>query len=113
MSIDGIGKKGPVVPPQQIGGAQGAEAPKGAFKVERTERAQAAEASSPAAEVRAGRMTLDSYLDHRISDATQHLKGLGPADMQMIRETLKSEMKNDPALADLVKNATGAMPEAD
>jgi hypothetical protein len=112
MSIDGIGKKGgtvPLAPPT----TSPATSPKGEFKLRETEAVSKADSTGAAAEVRAGRLSVDAYLDVRVNEATAHLKDLAPADVKMVKEVLKDQLKNDPALADLVKSATGSLTDAD
>lgn len=110
MSIDGIGKKGGAagIAPSATGPTAAA---KGAFTLEENAPVASTQASGAAAEVRAGRMSLDAYLDVRVNEATEHLQKLAPNDLQMIKGLLRDQLKNDPALADLVKSATGALPE--
>jgi hypothetical protein len=112
MSIDGIGKKGGTVPlaPPTTSPTTGA---KGEFTLRETEAVGKTESTGAAAEVRAGRMSMDAYLDVRVNEATAHLTELAPSDLKMVKEVLKDQLKNDPALADLVKSATGALPDAD
>jgi hypothetical protein len=115
MSIDGIGKKAgvPLSTPEatgpstktKVGIAGDAFALKGA---------QSAEAAAPANmfdEVRAGRTSIDTYLDQKVQHATRGLEGLAPNELAFIQKSLRSELAEDPALSDLVRQATGSIPK--
>ena len=55
-----------------------------------------------------GELGLDAYLDARVSEATRHLTDrLGPAQLELVRQTLRSELSADPVLVELVRRATG------
>jgi hypothetical protein len=110
MSIDRIGKGAGVQGPQ----GSGQSVPVGgkrAFEVESTKGAERASALGPAERVRSGELSLEGYLDLRAEEATRHLEGkLGPSDLGEIRALLKDQLRNDPALRDMVKAATGSLP---
>jgi hypothetical protein len=120
MGIDRIGK-GPAAPPAPAPPEKGAPAagPSRAFDVPRESPPNAAPSvaaagsvapSSPLARLRAGEIDIHRYLDLKVEEATVHLQGLHPAEMGAVREALKSQLMSDPALADLVQQATGMMP---
>lgn len=119
MSIDRIGK-GPGV---NIPDASGAEGPSKAtgtgatFDVGGPKAAAAAGAAqtiSPAEQVRSGEISLDAYLDQRVTEATRHLDGkLPPSDLADIQTMLRGQLANDPALVEMVRAATGKIPDAD
>jgi len=68
----------------------------------------------PAERVRSGEMSMSTYLDVRVEQATQHLQGkLGQGDLAQVKSTLRSQLENDPTLRDMVQQATGAMPSAE
>jgi hypothetical protein len=127
MSIDRTGKGPGGAQGPQIGGAQGpqiggAQGPLGsgqagpvggkrAFEVEKAQGAERASALGPAERVRAGELSVEGYLDLRVEEATRHLEGkLGVSDLDEIRSALKDQLRNDPALREMVKAATGSAP---
>src|SRR5262245_45302899 len=119
MSIDRIGKGPGGAQGPQIGGAQGPlgggqAGPVGgkrAFEVGSAEGPERASALGPAERVRSGELSLEGYLDLRVEEATRHLEGkLGVADLGEIRSALKDQLRNDPALREMVKAATGSAP---
>ena len=130
--VDRIGKGGPPLPPAGPTGPAGAKetgktfdvhkpgpaarAPEeGATSAQATQATRAAEVSAttgPTAleQLKAGRIDLDGYLDLKVQEATAHLHGLSPVQLDDIRSMLRDRMATDPALADLVKQATGQAP---
>lgn len=124
MAIDRIGKNpgaqglGGVPDPSaspgsRVPGADGGAAP---FAVQpvATEGASATGANkvlgpnAPALErLRAGEIDAPAYVEIKVDEATRHLAGLRPADLETIRSELRHRLSADPALADLVKQATG------
>jgi hypothetical protein len=125
MPIDRIGKGGGAPP-----GVPGAAGPSGptptkAFEVERPEGAttvgeagakRGADAAgavgdaSPLEQLRAGKIDVQQYVELKLDEATAHLKGLRPAEIEHIRETLRDKIAQDPHLVELVRHATGHMP---
>lgn len=118
MAIDGIGKKGPPVPP-----APATRATTGASRAQPTGRPFEFTKSAPAAQaapvehphpaldrLRRGEIDVDGYLDAKVSEATAHLGPLPPARLSEIREALRDRMVSDPTLADLVRTAAGSVP---
>ncbi len=76
--------------------------------------AQSIEPSSRALEeLRAGRVDVSGYVDLKVDEATAHLAALPRAQLDAIRDALRDRLRNDPALADLVRAATGAAPARD
>jgi hypothetical protein len=118
MSIDRIGKGSAPPPPRPVTGAEKphAEAPK-AFEVH-VERAAATGQVAPVEakgagaldRLRAGEIDLDGYLDLKVNEATAHLQGMRPTEIEGIRAVLRDQIASDPALADLVERATGQTP---
>lgn len=109
MSIDRIGK-GPRLPPTTTPAAGSAGPTARPFSVGGTGVASATSTTglSPAEQVRRGDLSLDQYLDLRAQEATRHLEGrLGAADLQRIQQTLRDQLRTDPALQELVRAATG------
>jgi hypothetical protein len=118
MGIDRIGK-GPGVAPAVAPGeakpaapAAGVERP---FEV-RTEKASAASAAqgvelSPLQQLVAGKIDVERYLDLKVDQATNHLEGLSSSERASIRSMLRDQLATDPALADLVRQATGHLPK--
>jgi len=117
--VDRIGKGGLPLPPA------GPAAPSGATRAQETGKtfdvqkpgpaAPAAEVAattgpSPLEQLKAGQIDLDGYLDLKVQEATAHLQGLSPVQLDSLRSMLRDRMATDPALADLVKQATGHAP---
>ena len=121
MSIDRIGKGPGAKPPTEGPAAPSDRAAD--FRVDRstpaastgsaraTTGASAVTGPSPAEQVRRGELSLDAYLDQRVSEATGHLVGkLGPGDLARVQSTLRSQLAQDPWLRELVTSATGQAP---
>lgn len=120
MGIDRIGK-GSGAPPA-AGGAGGTGAPTRTqetgktFSVDKTEGAtgvqatEAVHAPSPLAELKAGRLSLDGYLDAKVHEATAHLEGMPPAKLETLKSMLRERLASDPTLTELVTQATGQAP---
>ncbi len=53
---------------------------------------------------------MNQYLDAKVQEATAHLHGVPRAELDAIRKMLREQIATDPALADLVKQATGHAP---
>lgn len=124
MSIDRIGK-GPGGPPgvttPDAAGVKGSTTERASstgatFEVGGTKAASATGATneiSPADQVRSGEISLDAYLDQRVSEATKHLDGKLPSeDLADIQRLLRSQLASDPTLVEMVRAATGATPVA-
>jgi uncharacterized protein (DUF2342 family) len=112
MAIDRIGKGGPPAETPKTEGARGADKAERPFEV-RAEKAEAARAASPALEqLHAGKVDVEGYLQMKLDEATAHLKGLPPADLEAIRHALRQRLASDPALVELAKHATGHAPQA-
>ncbi len=119
--VDRIGKGGPPLPPAGPTGPTRAQETGKAFEVQKP-AAPEAQGARPAAEVgattgptpldrlKAGQIDLNGYLDLKVQEATAHLQGLSPVELDTIRSMLRDRMATDPALADLVKQATGHAP---
>lgn len=120
MSIDRIGK-GPGVNVPDAKSVDGASTTKSVstgatFEVggAKSAAAEASSGVSPADRVRSGEISLDAYLDQRVTEATRHLDGKLPAsDLAHIQEMLRSQLANDPTLVEMVRAATGKAPSAD
>src|SRR4051812_2003518 len=110
MGIDRIGKGGAAPPapeptdPSAVREKGGVSRP---FEVERTARANvpapvapSVDAASPLARLRAGEIDVHGYIDVKVDDATKHLVGLSPAELDAIKKTLRDQMATDPALVD-------------
>ncbi len=119
MPIDGIGKPGGPSAPPPAGGGEGpkraSEATRpfevGGARTEAAAQVDATSATSPLARLKAGEIDLGGYLDARVDEATAHLQGLGGEELGAIRAHLRSTIASDPALVDLVRQATGQTPE--
>jgi hypothetical protein len=120
MGIDHIGKKGPSLPPstEPSGGGRAAETGR-PFEAPAPRASASApgplvsptEARTPLERWRSGEIDLRGYLDLRVDQATAHLSGLPPSELEAIRSALRERMASDPALVDLVRTATGRTPE--
>jgi hypothetical protein len=125
MGIDRIGKGSAPPPPSAPTSSKGTGAsdrvrgtePSRSFEVrsERaTETAKAAEVAaagtSPLERLRAGQIDMNGYLDLKVDQATAHLRGLSPVELDSVRSMLRDHLASDPSLADLVKQATGSAP---
>ncbi|HEX3345949.1 MAG TPA: hypothetical protein VHS09_15300 [Polyangiaceae bacterium] len=117
MGIDGIGKKGPPAPPSPADVKGAARAPEGARRFEVNEaspapQAGAVEAPRTAMErLRAGEIDVNGYVQAKVDEATAHLVALPPAELEQLKDALRDRLGSDPALVDLVRKATGAVPQ--
>lgn len=109
MAIDGIGKPPPIGP----AGAPLAPAATGATTAHfEVDAATEAKPAGELARLERGEIGLDTYLDGKVSAATQHLAGqLSPDQLAFVRQTLRGELANDPVLVELVRRTTGKTPE--
>jgi len=106
MGIDGIGKPPPIGP---TGAPAAPNATGGKFDVG---GAAPAQSTGDLARLERGEIGLDAYLDGKVLAATQHLAGkLTPEQLGFVRQTLRSELTNDPVLVELVRRTTGKIPE--
>ena len=117
--VDGIGKGGP---PRGVGGTPPTTGPTKpaetgkTFEVQKNREATAIEApanvNAPGApeQLKAGKIDFNQYVDLKVDEATSHLEGLSPAQLDSIRSMLRDRMATDPELVDLVKQATGQAP---
>src|SRR5258708_40060323 len=82
------------------------------FEVKETQASAPVErVSSDALEqLKAGKIDFDGYLDSKVKEATAHVEGLAPAQLDSIRSMLRARMATDPELVDLIQQATGHAP---
>ena len=89
------------------------------FEVSRPDAARQAQAAplvtdvtgpSPLEQLKAGKLDFDGYLNAKVEEATEHLHGVPKVQLDQIRTMLRAQMTSDPALADLVQQATGRAP---
>jgi hypothetical protein len=124
MGIDRIGKGGAPPAPDTKGTeslekkgavdkpfAANLERPDAAKQASATEAAQAAQASSPLARLRAGEIDVNGYMDLKVDEATHGLQGLPRAELDEIKRVLRDQLATDPGLTDLVRTATGQIPK--
>jgi hypothetical protein len=114
MSIDRIGKGGGGPPVSGIGqgsspasevGSKGGE-----FKVQKAASAEAV-GTEPLDRLRSGEISVSQYIDIKVEQATAHLdKRLTAEQLSFVKESLREQLANDPALVELVQSATGALP---
>jgi hypothetical protein len=112
MSIDRIGKSGGPGPAPAASSLAPASDPASSFEVARNHPANAVAAAPPVAgsaldQLQSGKLDLEGYLGAKLDQATAHLQGLAPAHLEAIRSALREQLAIDPALADLVTQATG------
>ena len=116
MGIDRIGGKGgtpPLTTPEGATGASSAEKAAAPFSLDRgaeargTSAAGAVGAATPLERLRAGEIDRQTYVELKVDEATRHLAGLRPADLESIRAELRQRLASDPALVDLVRQASG------
>jgi hypothetical protein len=67
---------------------------------------------TPLAQLRAGQIDVERYLDLKVDEATRHLHGLTPIERESIRGMLRDQIATDPALVDMVRQAAGKAPRA-
>ncbi len=118
--VDRIGKGG--APPPGAGApgpARPAETGK-TFDVEKPGAARPstdvkveATAPQPLAQLKAGKIDFNEYLDIKVREATGHLQGLTKVQLETVRGMLRDRMSTDPELVDLLKTATGQVPTTD
>lgn len=110
MGIDGIGKAPPSAPP---GGAEPAGAASGSGGEFRVGGATSPAPAGALARLERGEIGLDQYLDARVAEATAHLVGrVGAEQLELVKQTLRTELSNDPVLVELVHRATGKVASA-
>ena len=116
MGIDGIGKP-PGAAIGGVSGIQGGEAPRAAepFSVERSAAAPASSrVSSALSSLQRGELSLDQYLDGRVSEATNHLAGkISPEQLDFVKQSLREQLATDPVLVELVQRTTGSTPSSE
>jgi hypothetical protein len=115
MGVDRIGNKGPPVP--SVGSAGGARAAETASPFTTTGASAApptaaVSASAALQRLQSGQIDLAGYVDLKVQEATAHLSGLPPVQLEALREALRERMANDPTLVDLVGTASGGLARA-
>ncbi|MGC4068846.1 MAG: hypothetical protein QM784_30220 [Polyangiaceae bacterium] len=61
--------------------------------------------------VKAGEMTLDEYIEHRIEEASSHLRGKVPSEtLENLKFVMREKIRTDPLLVEAVHRATGITP---
>jgi hypothetical protein len=117
MGIDGIGKKGPPTLPSPADVQGPARAPEATrpFEVSKAgaaPQAGAVEAPRTAMErLRAGEIDVNGYVEVKVHEATAHLAALPPAELEQLKSALRDRLGSDPGLVELVRKATGAIPQ--
>jgi hypothetical protein len=116
MGIDGIGKP-PGAGIGSVGGATSKDGVRAAdpFQVASSAPTSAGSRVSAAlASLQRGELSLDQYLDGRVSDATSHLAGkLSPEQLEFVKQSLREQMATDPVLVELVQRTTGSVPASE
>ncbi len=117
MGIDGIGRKGPPAPPSPADVRGPARAPDATRPFEVTKTAQAPQAGAVEAprtameRLRAGEIDVNGYVEVKVHEATAHLAALPPAELEQLKNALRDRLGSDPGLVELVRKATGAVPQ--
>ena len=110
MAIDRIGKGGAPVDVPKAEPGRPASGPERAFEVRAEKAEQARPATGPLEQLRACKVDMEGYLQMKLDEATAHLHGISPADLQTIRSALRQRLASDPALVDLARQASGQAP---
>ncbi|HEY4013249.1 MAG TPA: hypothetical protein VGM06_07915 [Polyangiaceae bacterium] len=113
MAIDRIGPKGPPIPPPAASGPSRPNEAASPFEAAAPAPTVGATAPSDALQrLRGGDIDLRQYLDQKVEEATAHLSHLvTPAELEAVRAQVRDRLGSDPTLVDLVRNATGSVPE--
>jgi hypothetical protein len=108
MGIDGINKPGGGLPPGAIEpSAVGSADFKDKLGVEGKQAPQDV-GSDALQRFDAGELTVDEYLDLQVDQAVAHLEGKLPAEqLDFVRASLRTQLTEDPVLAELVRRTTG------
>ena len=111
MGIDGIGggggppKVGGEVSPVQRRDGERFQLPADGVG---TGEVQSSEGAELLDKVQQGEVSLDEYLDVRVSEAVSHLKdALPPEQLDFIKAELRGQLQEDPVLIELVRQTTG------
>ena len=111
MGIDGIGKPPGAPPIEAPSGTSGAPGTGATFRVESAGPASSVQ-STELERLTRGEISLDDYLDARVTEAVQHLEDkLSSDQLAFVRQTLRDQLATDPVLVELVRQATGKTPE--
>jgi hypothetical protein len=116
MSIESIGRKGPPTSPPSADVQGSAPSPEAvapfAISGAPARAAGTVDAPHPALErLRAGEIDVNGYVDAKVQDATAHLAALPAVQLEQIRSALRDRLAGDPGLVELVRKATGAVPQ--
>lgn len=58
-----------------------------------------------------GEISLEEYLDERTERALDHVRAkVNPEVLEMVRATLREQLRTDPVLVELVRRTTGHVP---
>ena len=112
MGIDSIGKpKSPVAGMPAASSGVSDIASDQTFEV-RSAKTTEVSGTSAIDQLHAGKIDVPQYLDQKVEQATAHLEGKVPAEkLQWIKETLRTQMEQDPMLSELVRRATQGVTE--
>lgn len=114
MGIEGIfgsAGVGGVEPDAMVDAASGPTNVSSAAAIAETPPAGEVEPTSAIERLRAGAIDLDGYLDAKVEQAIAPFQGLAAGDVELLRSMLRERIGTDPALVDLVRGATGRIPE--
>jgi hypothetical protein len=116
MGIDRVGKNGVPAPSPEASGPSRSKEATSSFVAVESSRAPNAPVAVDAAHValerfRGGQIDLHGYLDLKVDEATAHLSALPRVELDAVRAALRDRLATDPALVELVRTATGKVPE--
>jgi hypothetical protein len=93
------------------GGVSFARLPGMASKQAASAKPSAATGSDELQKLRRGEMTFEEYLDIRAERAVESLRATVSAEqLELVRETVRAQLENDPNIAALVRRVTGRDP---
>ena len=116
MGIDRIGKGGPGSSTPGAEDASHAGQVSRPFSVEggahttKVGAVHGTEVLAPIDRLEARQVDVEAYLDQKVDQATSHLEGLSKVELDAIKKILRDQLTSDPALGDLVRQATGFSP---
>jgi hypothetical protein len=112
MSIDGVGKKPGVSPSGPAAPEVARKEPDKSFAdtVEETRATGEPNAVSGASDtaldrVRRGEISVETYVEEKLVEATRGLQGLGPGELEAIREMLRERLTEEHGLGEWVREA--------
>ena len=119
MGIDRIGKSAPppATPSPEGTAGRAIDPTRRAFEIPANAPPSAqpsagvAAADSSLAKWTSGQIDLDGYLDAKVDEAVRHLGALPAEQLEAIRRSMRERIASDPTLSELVRAATGHLPD--